>query len=157
MQQQLSRTGLPYSIVNHSISGETTAGGLARFKASLGQTKPSIVILELGANDGLRGLSLKTMKQNLQHMIDIANEEKVQVVLVGMKLPSNYGPGYTRLFHEQFVGLAETNQLAFVPFLMGKLDTGLKMYQQDGLHPTADAQPQIMDNVWQVLKPVLKP
>ena len=148
---------MPYNIVNHSISGETTAGGLARFKESLGQTKPSIVILELGANDGLRGLSLKTMKQNLQHMIDIANEEKVQVILVGMKLPSNYGPGYTRLFHDQFVRLAETNQLAFVPFLMGKLDTGLKMYQQDGLHPTADAQPQIMDNVWQVLKPVLKP
>ena len=157
LQQQLSRTKQPFVIINHSISGETTAGGLARFKASLEQTSPAIVILELGANDGLRGLSLRVMKQNLQQMIDIARKQNIQVLLVGMQLPSNYGPGYTRLFHQQFVQLAEANQLAFVPFLMGNLDIGLKMYQPDGLHPIAEAQPQMMQNVWQVLKPILTP
>jgi acyl-CoA thioesterase-1 len=157
LQKRLAAKRLPYTVINHSISGETSSGGLSRFQQSLQQTKPDLVVLELGANDGLRGLSPKAMRQNLQSMIDMARERDIQVVLVGMHLPSNYGEAYTTLFHRQFVQLARQNQLPFVPFLMDRLGAGLKMYQSDGLHPTAGAQPQMMDNVWQVLEPVLRP
>jgi acyl-CoA thioesterase-1 len=157
LQQRLSNSKLPYRVVNHSISGETTSGGLSRFEQSLLETSPEIVILELGANDGLRGLSVKNMRNNLQSMIDVAKSMKIQVILVGMHLPSNYGDAYTKLFHQQFVRLAEQNQLPFVPFLMDKIGAGLLMYQADGLHPVAEAQPQMLDNVWQTLKPLLQP
>lgn len=157
LQQRINQHRLPYSVVNHSISGDTTSGGLSRFQHSLQQAQPDIVILELGANDGLRGLSPKAMRNNLQSMIDMARSNNIQVVLVGMHLPSNYGDAYTQLFHQQFVQLARQNQLPFVPFLMDQLGKGLKMYQADGLHPTAQAQPLMLDNVWQVLKTILKP
>lgn len=157
LQQRLNRQRLPYSVVNHSISGETTGGGLSRFQHSLKQARPDIVILELGANDGLRGLSPKAMRNNLQSMIDMAHSSNIQVVLVGMHIPSNYGVAYTQLFHQQFIQLARQNQLPFVPFLMDQLGKGLKMYQADGLHPTAEAQPLMLENVWKVLKNILKP
>jgi acyl-CoA thioesterase-1 len=155
MQQRLVAHKLPYTIINHSISGETTTGGLSRFAASLEQSNPVIVVLELGANDGLRGLSLKLMKNRLQQMIDMAQGEKLRVVLVGMQLPTNYGPDYTDLFHQQFAILAAKNQLAFIPFLMQGVSIGLEMYQPDGLHPTAQAQPQMMENIWHTLQPML--
>jgi acyl-CoA thioesterase-1 len=157
LQRRLSDNKLGYNVVNHSISGETTSGGLSRFQQSLQQTSPDIVILELGANDGLRGLSVKAMRNNLQSMIDLARSMKIQVVLVGMRLPINYGEAYTKLFHRQFVQLAEQNQLPFIPFLMDKIGAGLEMYQADGLHPTARAQTQMMDNVWQTLRYLLEP
>ncbi len=157
LQKRLLQNRLSYTVINHSVSGETSSGGLSRFQQSLEQAKPDLVVLELGANDGLRGLSPKAMRQNLQSMINMARERDIQVVLVGMHLPSNYGDAYTTLFHRQFVQLARQNQLPFVPFLMDGLGAGLKMYQSDGLHPTADAQPQMMDNVWQILKPLLTP
>jgi acyl-CoA thioesterase-1 len=157
MQKRLLDLKLPYAIKNHSISGETTNGGLSRFKASLDKTNPVIVILELGANDGLRGLSLKSMSMHLQNMLDMAHQRKIRVLLVGMRLPSNYGAKYTNLFHKQFTKLAEKNHVAFLPFLMQELSTGLEMYQADGIHPTAKAQLQMMENVWSTLKPLLGP
>jgi len=155
MQQRLLSNKPPYTIINHSISGETTSGGLSRFKASLDQSLPVIVILELGANDGLRGLSVKSMSKHLQTMINMAHERKIKVLLVGMHLPSNYGEAYTQLFHQAFAKLAEKNNTQYIPFLMQGLSTGLEMYQEDGLHPTAKAQPYMMENVWQVLQPML--
>ena len=157
MQQRLVTKKLPYTIINHSISGETTGGGLSRFAASLEQSNPAIVVLELGANDGLRGLSLKAMADNLQQMIDMAQSKDIRVILVGMLLPTNYGAGYTNLFHQQYAKLAEKNKLTFAPFLMQGLSIGLEMYQPDGLHPTALAQPQLMENVWFTLRPMLTP
>jgi acyl-CoA thioesterase-1 len=157
MEKRLQDRKLPYTIKNHSISGETTNGGLSRFETSLNITNPVIVILELGANDGLRGLSLKSMSMHLQHMLDMAHQREIKVLLVGMRLPSNYGARYTDLFYKQFTKLAEKNQVAFLPFLMQELSTGLEMYQTDGIHPTAKAQPQMMENVWAALKPLLDP
>jgi len=157
MHARLIKHNIPYSIINHSISGETAQGGASRFQASLDQTDPAIVILELGANDGLRGLSVKSMHIHLQGMIDMAHAREIRVLLVGMRLPSNYGPTYTDLFHQQFKKLAEKNNTALVPFLMQGLGTGLEMYQADGLHPTASAQTQMMENVWQTLHPMLLP
>lgn len=157
MQKRLVTKKLPYTIRNHSISGETTSGGLSRFSASLEQANPAIIVLELGANDGLRGLSLKAMTKRLQQMIDMAHAKNLKVILVGMHLPTNYGVDYTKLFHQQFAKLAEKNQLAFIPFLMQGMSVGLGMYQPDGLHPTALAQPHIMENVWLTLQPMLMP
>ncbi len=155
LQQRFNDRQQTIQVHNHSISGETTSGGLARLAQSLRLSQPDIVILELGANDGLRGLSIRAMQQNLQQMIDLILQNQAKVLLVGMHLPINYGQAYTKLFHNQFVKLAEKNSLVFLPFLMDKLGIGLDMYQADGLHPTAAAQPQIMENVWQVLEPML--
>jgi len=157
MKKRLLDHKLAYTITNHSISGETTSGGLSRFAASLDEVKPVIVILELGANDGLRGLSLKSMANHLQQMIDMALARNIQVLLIGMRLPSNYGSTYTDLFHAQYEKLAKNNPVNFLPFLMQGLSTGLEMYQADGLHPTVHAQPQILDNVWNALQPMLNP
>lgn len=156
MQCRLRQHHSSYHIANHSISGETTDGGLSRFKDAIEQSNPSIIILELGANDGLRGLSLKAMKNNLQEMIDIAQAKKIRVLLVGMHIPQNYGAAYGDMFHRQFIDLAEDNRLAFLPFLLDEIGIGLDMFQADGLHPTAAAQPQIMENVWQALEPMLQ-
>lgn len=155
LQLKLNEKNLPYQIINHSISGETTGGGRSRFSDSLQRAAPDIVILELGANDGLRGLSFDTMQANLQAMIDMARDKDIKVLLVATYLPSNYGEAYIARFHQRFVQLAEKNDTAFLPFLMQGLGTGLEMYQADGLHPTAAAQSQMMENVWTVLQPLL--
>lgn len=155
LQKKLLDTKYDYRIINRSISGDTTYGGLERIGDALRQYKPSIVIIALGANDGLRGLSLSAMKSNLQSMIDLARKEKTRVLLVGMRLPSNYGAAYTKLFHDQFHELAETNAISFLPFLLENVGENLHLFQADGLHPTADAQPVIRDNVWAALLPLL--
>ncbi len=156
LQQRFNDRQQAIQVHNHSISGETTSGGLSRLAKSLELSQPDIVILELGANDGLRGLSLKAMRHNLQQMIDLILQNQAEILLVGMHLPSNYGQTYTELFHKQFVKLAEENELILLPFLMDKLGIGLDMYQTDGLHPTTAAQPQMMENVWLVLEPMLR-
>ena len=141
-------------IHNHSVSGETTGGGLSRLRASLRQTRPDIVVLALGANDGLRGLSPAAMRANLQRMITMAGGQNAAVMLVGIHIPVNYGRQYRELFHRQFIELAAHNNLAFLPFLLeGVVD--LSLYQSDGLHPVAAAQPRIMENVRSVLSPML--
>ncbi|MFT3736530.1 MAG: arylesterase [Rhodocyclaceae bacterium] len=153
---KLQREGYRHTVHNASISGETTAGGRARFAAELARTKPDVVILELGANDGLRGLSLKAMNDNLDAMITAARASKARVLLLGMRMPPNLGQAYTQKFHASFAELAKTHKTALVPFMLDGIATRRDLIQADGLHPTAEAQPMILDIVWPALKPLLK-
>lgn len=153
--QRLQAQGSRYTASNASISGETTAGGRARFAAALNQFKPAIVILALGANDGLRGLPVAAMKDNLSFMVKLAKKQKVRVLLVGMHLPPNYGPKYTDEFHAAFRDIAKREKVALLPFLLEPIALDRNAYQADGLHPTAAAQPKLLDHVWSALQPLL--
>lgn len=139
--------GAKHRIVNASISGETTAGGLARLPDALARHRPDIVVLELGANDGLRGLPLVQMRGNLSKMIALAKQSKAKVVLVGMALPPNYGPQYGAEFRKAYADLAKRERLAFVPLLVAGFEADLSQFQPDGLHPVAAAQPAMMRTV----------
>lgn len=144
-----------YRVVNESISGETTAGGLARLPAALNKHKPSVVILELGANDGLRGLSLKAMKNNLTHMIEISQLTGSKVLLAGIYIPPNYGKRYTNTFNKVFTDLHKEFNVAFIPFLLENIADNDELMQADGLHPRAKAQHIIKETVYKKLKPLL--
>lgn len=146
LQQELLKN-TQVKIINASITGETTSGGLDRLPALLKQHQPTIVILELGANDGLRGQPLKLMKENLQAMINLSQAAGAKVLLVGMQIPTNYGSRYTKEFKASFPDLAQKNKLALVPFLLEDVATHSDLIQNDGLHPTAEAQPIILNNV----------
>ena len=146
---------LPWHVVNASISGDTTAGGRARLPSLLAQHKPAVVIVELGANDGLRGGNLRSAKDNLDAMIAAVRKSGAKAVVVGMKLPPNYGPSYTREFDAMFGEVARANNAALVPFFFAGFAESEEWFQQDGLHPTAAAQPKLLDNVWPVLSPLL--
>lgn len=145
-----------FRVVNASISGETTAGGRSRLPAALQTHHPAIVIIELGANDGLRGLPVPAMAANLQAMINAARESGAKVLLVGMRMPPNYGPTYTAGFEKTFQDLAGINKVRLVPFLMAGFADQPSYFQADGIHPTAQAQPLILDTVWHELKPMLR-
>ncbi|WP_310450792.1 arylesterase [Sulfuritalea sp.] len=153
--QRLSANGSGLTVTNASISGETTAGGRARLAAVLTQFKPRIVILALGANDGLRGLPVAAMKDNLAAMLKLAKQHGARVLLVGMHLPPNYGPQYTAEFDAAFRDLARREKVALLPFLLEPIALDREAYQADGLHPTAAAQAKILDHVWTALKPLL--
>ena len=153
--QRLKEHGSGFAMANASISGETTAGGRTRFGAALSQFKPKVVILALGANDGLRGLPVAAMKENLQVMVRQARQQGARVLLVGMRLPPNYGPQYTQDFETVFRDLARSEKTALLPFLLEPIALDGNAYQPDGLHPTAAAQPKIVDHVWAALKPLL--
>jgi len=150
LQQDLKRTQSGFSVVNASISGETTAGGRQRITKTLKQFKPKIVIVELGANDGLRGTPIKNMEANLDYIITNSLGSGAKVLLLGMKLPPNYGEAYTKKFADVYQRLANKHGILLLPFLLG----GVKpdQFQADNLHPTADAQQHIMLNVLQELK-----
>lgn len=154
--KRLEDNRLPYTVSNASISGETTAGGRARFGEALGRVQPEIVIIALGANDGLRALPTFDMRMNLTAMIKAAKATKARVLLVGMKLPPNYGPEYVRQFEESFPQVARAENVPLLPYLLEPLGTDLKLFQPDGLHPGATAQSKILDHVWPALKPLLK-
>ena len=145
----------PFRVVNASVSGETTAGGVTRLPESLAAHRPALVILALGANDGLRGLPLMQMQNNLARMIDLAKRQGSDVLLVGMHLPPNYGPAYTRKFHAIFTELARNKKIGLVPFLLDGMATQRDLFLADGLHPSAAAQPVILDNIWKELTPRL--
>jgi acyl-CoA thioesterase-1 len=153
--QRLQAQGSRYSVTNASISGETTAGGRTRFAAALKQFKPAIVILALGANDGLRGLPVGPMQDNLAFMVKLAKEHQARVLLVGMQLPPNYGPKYTDEFHAAFRNLAKREKIPLLPFLLEPVALDRDAFQADGLHPTAAAQPKLLDHVWSALQPLL--
>ena len=158
LEQKLVRNKLSYAsykVVNASISGETTSGGLTRFSAALATHKPNIVILELGANDGLRGLPITEMQANLNQMITQAKTAKAKVLLIGMKIPPNYGLNYTKIFSATYTSLAKQYSIALVPFLLEGVAGKPELIQADGLHPIAEAQPQLLDNVWKVLAKML--
>jgi acyl-CoA thioesterase-1 len=144
-----------YSVVNASISGETTSGGRARLPEILRQHHPAIVIIELGANDGLRGLSPEAMRANLQAMIDACRQAGARVLLVGIHVPPNYGRDYDRRFYDTFRDVARRNAVAWAPFLLDGFADRLDLFQSDRIHPTVAAQPLMLDNVWPYLKPML--
>jgi len=146
----------PWSVSNASISGETTAGGRARFKEALDRVQPAVVVLALGANDGLRGLSPAQMRDNLLAMIRAAKDRKARVLLVGMKLPPNYGPDYVRQFEQGFARVASEEKVPLLPFLLAPIATDATAFQPDGLHPNAAAQPRLLEHVWSALQPLLK-
>jgi len=156
LEKRLAAEGYDYSVANASISGETTSGGLARIGEVLRRVRPSVVILELGANDGLRGLPLADMKRNLASMIGRAKKAGARVLLIGMRLPPNYGPDYTEAFAAAFGDLARRERVALVPFLMEGMATRRALFQSDGLHPTAAGQPLLLDNIWPRLRPLLR-
>jgi acyl-CoA thioesterase-1 len=154
--ERLKRERPDYSVANASISGETTAGGLARLPKALERAKPGIVILELGANDGLRGLPVAAMKKNLSAMIERAQQAGAQVLVVGMRLPPNYGTEYAGAFERAFAEVAKSHKAALVPFLMEGFAEKEEFFQADRIHPTDKAQPRLLDNVWKALAPLLK-
>jgi acyl-CoA thioesterase I len=156
LQKKLSEKNYKYSIVNASISGETTSGGLTRFANTLAKSKPSIVILELGANDGLRGLPVKNMADNLSNMINQSKKAKAKVLLVGMKIPPNYGPKYTESFSNTYPQLSQQHKVSLVPFMLENIAAKSNLIQDDGLHPNALGQPMMLDNIWPELEPLLK-
>jgi acyl-CoA thioesterase-1 len=145
-----------YRVVNASITGETTTGGAARIASTLQAHRPSVVILELGANDGLRGQPLDAMRRNLVSIISACRNAHARVLLVGMRLPPNYGPTYVEQFHQVFVDVARSERVPFVPFLLEGFAGDLAKFQADGIHPAAAAQPRMLDNVWPTLQPLLK-
>lgn len=156
LAERLERERLDYSVVNASISSETTAGGLARLPRALSQHKPAVVILELGGNDGLRGLPVEEMRNNLDAMIGLSKKAGARVLLVGMQIPPNYGPEYTRDFKAVFGALARRHKTAWAPFLLEGMADDLRLFQPDRIHPTEEAQPILLENVWQALRPMLK-
>ena len=155
LQQRLAEKRVDYSVVNASISGETSAGGRSRIAEALARHRPAIVVIALGANDGLRGLPVPAMKENLAAMIRAVRAAKARVVLVGMRLPPNYGP-YAEEFDRSFAELAKQKKSARLDFLLAPVAAERSYFQADNLHPTAAAQPLLLDNVWPSLQPLLK-
>ncbi|MDQ2695704.1 MAG: arylesterase [Pseudomonadota bacterium] len=156
LQQRLRASGLPHRVVNASISGDTTRGGLARLPDALARHRPDIVILELGGNDGLRGLPLAEMEKNLAAMIGLSRAAGARVVLVEMRIPPNYGPVYSEKFRAVYADLARRHDLPLVPFFLDGVATDAALMQEDGIHPRADAQARLLDNVWPTLEPLLE-
>ncbi|WP_425605466.1 arylesterase [Pseudoxanthomonas putridarboris] len=145
-----------WRVVNASVSGETTAGGAARIAAELQRHRPAVVVIELGANDGLRGLPLAQTRANLEKMIQAAQANKAKVLLIGMRMPPNYGPEYTQGFEQNYTALASQYKTALLPFLLEPIALDRDAYQADNLHPVASAQPRLRDHVWKALEPLLK-
>lgn len=155
LDARLAAEGLPYRMVNASVSGETTAGGAARIDDALAQHRPALVVLGLGANDGLRGLPLSDTRRHLEHMVEAARRADARVLLIGMRLPPNYGPEYTAGFFALFGEVAEEHGAAHLPFLLEPIALDDSAFQPDRLHPTAEAQPRIAEHVWTALRPLL--
>jgi acyl-CoA thioesterase-1 len=156
LEERLKREQQDYSVVNASISGETTGGGRVRLKPLLERYQPAIVILELGANDGLRGMPVAEIKGNLAASIREAQVVNARVLLVGVKLPPNYGEDYTKAFDAIFAELAKTHRTALVPFLLEDFAGKSEFFLPDRIHPTASAQPLMLERVWRALRPLLK-
>jgi len=155
LQQRLQQRRLAYQVVNASITGDTTRGGLSRLPATLERERPQILIIELGGNDGLRGFAPAQTRDNLRAMIMQAREAGARVLLLGIRLPANYGKRYADKFHRIYRELAEEQQVALVPFFLEGVAETLEMMQPDGIHPGVEAQPRILDNVWNGLEPLL--
>lgn len=155
LEKRLTQERFNYSVANASISGETTSGGAARIEDALKQNRPALVILELGGNDGLRGLSVEATRANLEKMIKAAQKAGAHVVLAGMQLPPNYGRAYTEKFRLLYGELAKQHKVALVPFFLDGVAERRELFQPDGIHPTAEAQERLLANVWKALGPLL--
>ena len=156
LEERLRQRRLDYTVVNASISGETSSGGASRIAAALAQHRPGIVILALGANDGLRGLPVAQLRENLAAVLRAARKTGSRVLLVGMRMPPNYGPRYTQEFEQVYASLAKQFKLRLVPFLLDGVAGNRDLFLEDNLHPTAKAQPAILENIWKGLAPLLK-
>jgi acyl-CoA thioesterase I len=155
LQQRLQQQGYPYTVVNASISGDTTANGLARLPQALRNHQPAITIIELGGNDGLRGIQPAIIQHNLAKLITLAQQARSRVLVLGVRLPPNYGSDYTQQFHQLFNALRAQKNISVVPLFLEEIDDNPKFMQPDGIHPTALAQKQLLENVWKTLKPML--
>lgn len=155
LQKKLQLEQYRYDVINASISGETTSSGVTRIATTLKQTRPMIVILELGANDGLRGLPIKEMTINLDTIITQSKKNDAKIILVGMKIPPNYGPQYTEAFKLSYQQLSIKHKIPLVPFMLEKVAAKPHLIQDDGLHPNAQAQRIILENIWPKLKLLL--
>ena len=155
LQKRLTELHPDYKVINASISGETTSGGANKTKQTLNLHQPDIIIIELGGNDGLQGLNLENMQENLTRIIQEAKRRQAKTLLVGMKIPPNYGIKYTKDFNETFKALSQKFQTAYVPFLLEGIGGDPELMQQDGIHANASAQPMILENVWPSLEPLL--
>lgn len=155
LAQRLKQDAPDYTVANASISGETSIGGVRRINAVLTRTKPAIVILALGANDGLRGQNIDAMRSNLEAIIAACEKANAKVVLAGMRIPPNYGSDYTGKFRAVFSELAQKHKLAFAPFLLDGFANKPEWFQADGIHPTAQAQSAMLETVWKALGPAL--
>jgi acyl-CoA thioesterase-1 len=156
LDERLKRERLDYIVANASVSGDTSAGGAARLGAALERHRPAVVVLELGGNDGLRGLPAAEMKRNLSAMIEQSTKSGARVLLVGMKIPPNYGPDYTAAFDAVYADLAKRHKIALVPFLMEDFADQPDLFQPDRIHPAEAAQPLMLERVWKALQPLLK-
>ena len=155
LSEALNQGEYAWQTVNASISGETTGGGLARLPGVLEETQPHIVIIELGGNDGLRGYPVNKIRTNLEAMVDMVVAQGATPMIVAMRIPPNYGPRYTRAFDAVFGEVADTKETAFVPFILESVALSDNLMQSDGIHPTAEAQPLLLDAIWQYLEPLL--
>ncbi|MEF3074812.1 arylesterase [Methylobacter sp. Wu1] len=156
LQNKLSQADSPYEVINASISGDTTAGGLARIDKILAAHKPDVVLVELGANDGLRGLPPKLMKDNLAEITQRARNAGAKVLLLSMRIPPNYGKRYTEMFYDVYPQLSKELGVPYMPFILEDVALVKELMQPDGLHPNAKAQPMIADKVWEHLQSLLK-
>jgi acyl-CoA thioesterase-1 len=155
METRLQALNPEHRVINASISGDTTGGGLARLPRALAEYTPDIVVIELGGNDGLRGYPIERIRSNLDKLVDMAQINGAAVVVAGMHIPPNYGPRYTQAFHAAFGQAASSADAALVPFLLDGVATDVALMQDDGIHPTAVAQGQILDNIWPAIEALL--
>ena len=155
LEERLKRERLDYNVVNASVSGETSAGGRARIDDTLARHKPAVVVVELGGNDGLRGLPVAQMKSNLGAIIERSAKSGARVLLIGVRMPPNYGPDYTAAFGSAFAELAKRYGVTLVPNMLEGFGERRDMFQPDGIHPTTEAQPEILERVWPALRPLL--
>lgn len=157
LAQRMAKTAPDYRVVNASISGETLTGGRRRIEAVLEQHKPSVVIVELGGNDGLRGARVDSMQADLEAIVDACLRRKARVVLVGMRLPPNYGAAYVQRFQQAYLAVAQKRPVAFVPYLFEGFGERQEFFLADGIHPTREAQAPMLESVWKVLAPLVSP
>lgn len=155
LEQRLKRDKLDYAVVNASISGETTLGGRNRIDAVLREHKPAVVVLQLGANDGLRGNPIDDTRRNLIAIVEASRKANARVLLVGMRIPPNYGPVYTRRFQALFAEVARQQNVSLVPFMLQGFAENRDLFQSDGIHPSANAQPRVLENIYKRLQPML--
>lgn len=157
LQQRLEEQGYEHRVVNASISGETTEGGVTQIDNAITTFSPALIILELGGNDGLRGYPTDLVRQNLKRMVELALTGDRRVLLVGMQIPPNYGPRYTRAFYDVYASVAEETGVSLVPFFLDRVALEPGFMQSDGIHPTAAAQPLLLETLWNYLEPLLAP
>ena len=156
LEERLRQKRFDYSVVNASISGETSSGGATRIEELLKRTKPRAVVVALGGNDGLRGLPVGQMKENLSRIVEAASKRGARVLLVGVRIPPNYGMYYVREFEGAFANVAKRYNIALVPYMLKNVGERRELMQPDGIHPNAAAQPTILENIWPTLEPLLK-